>query len=199
MKSFLFLTGALFLLSACGSQEKKEEGPAFVSQTILIDDKTNPFPNDSVAIILEAVGLCDIKMDTTLPDSMQRPPCDPRLFRYFANQDQPFSNGFLVEIKPNVWSPYFLVVNIARNKDGDLYKSNAFHGQLLELRTTPEGPYDMIIRYVDTQVGTVAVLHQWRKTKYDPVDVVEINDRFVKPEKKDSLNAVYLQNFVWGY
>lgn len=188
---------ALVFMVSCGSEHKEPE-KKFVSESILVDDAAIPFQYDSIPLILEKVGLCD-NGDSIKNDTIKRPPCEYKWFRYFANNTEPFKKGFLVEIKPQVWSPYYLVVNIAVNKDGDFYKSNAFHGQLLELRTTPSGHYDMIIRYVDTEVGTVAVLHQWNKTKYDPVEVVEINDRFVKPEKKDSLNEVYLKNFVWGY
>lgn len=196
-KLLLFLSLAAFIFS-CGSEEKTPE-KKFVSESIMVDNTEIPYQYDSIAMILQAVGLCDIERDSTLPDSMQRPPCDYKLFRYFANNSEAFKKGFLLEIKPKVWSPYFLVVNIGVNKDGDFYKSNAFHGQLLEMRTTPKGNYDLVIRYLDTDVGTIAVLHKWNKTKYDPVDVIEINDRFVKPEKKDSLNDLYLKNFVWGY
>lgn len=199
MKLFL-CTAAVLLLAACNSTGKKENAeakPAFVSESILIDDSKIPYQYDSIPAILEKVNLCKImdslKVDTILP------PCDYRLFRYFANNADMVKNGFLVEVKPKVWSEFFLVVNIARNADGEFYKSNAFHGQLLELRTTETGNYDMIIRYIDADVGTVAILHKWNKTKYDPVEVVEINDHFIKPEKKDSLNDVYLKNFVWGY
>jgi hypothetical protein len=198
MRSVLFLTIGIFLFS-CGEGEKKEPERKFVSESILIDNAEIPYQYDSIPLILEKVGLCSTVLDSLKPDSLKRPPCDYKLFRYFANNPEPFKRGFLVEVKPRIWSPYYLVVNIAVNQDGDFYKSNAFHGQLIELRTTPSGNYDMIIRYIDTEVGTVAVLHKWNKTKYDPVEVVEINDRYVKPEKKDSLNEVYLKNFVWGY
>lgn len=196
MRGFFLVTLALLVFS-CGNNNKKTEEKKFISQTLMVDDAEMPFQFDSIPQILEKVGLC------TMADSMSKkdtlPPCDYRLFRYFANNNEAFKNGFLVEIKPRVWSPFFLVVCIARNKDGDFYKSNAFHGQLLELRTTETGNYDMVIRYIDTEVGTVAILHKWGKTKYDPVEVLEINDRFVKPDKKDSLNEVYIKNFVWGY
>jgi hypothetical protein len=188
------------VLASCGSSKKEESTKpeeTFKSESILIDDSAMPFGNDSIPIVLEKVKLCKI-MDSVTQDTTV-PPCDHRLMRYFANHHEPVRDGFIVEIKPNVWSKWFLVVVIARNKEGEYYKSNAFHGQLLELRTTKSGPYDMIIRYVDVEVGTIAVLHKWNKTKYDPVEVVEVNDYFVKPEMKDSLNEVYLKNFVWGY
>lgn len=192
---FLFFIG---VIASCGTKKQEaEEVPAFKSESILVDDSQFPFQHDSIPLILEKVKLCKI-MDSLTQDTTI-PPCDYRLFRYFSNHTDPVSDGFLVEVKPKVWSKFFLVVAIAKNKDGEYYKSNAFHGQLLELRTTPSGPYDMIIRYVDVEVGTIAILHKWNKTKYDPVEVLEINDHFVKEDKKDSLNNVYLKNFVWGY
>lgn len=198
-----FIVPAFFLVLcwSCGSDTEKSktdenDTATYKVESILVDDTEFEFQQDSIALILEKVGLCKT-IDSLVTDSM--PPCDYKLFRYFANQQEPVQNGFLVEIKPKVWSPFFLVVNIAKNQQGDYYKSNAYHGQLLEMRTTKDGPYELIIRYIDADVGTIAVLHKWNKTKYDPVEVLEINDHFVKPDKKDSLNDVYLKNFVWGF
>ncbi|HLP11209.1 MAG TPA: hypothetical protein VK177_04695 [Flavobacteriales bacterium] len=206
MRKFFAIALVLGIVSCGPSKTEEETNPAeesFKPETILIDDSNLPFGNDSIPLVLEQVKLCKM-MDSVTQDTTV-PPCDYRLMRYFANHREPVRDGFLVEIKPNVWSKWFLVVAIARNKDGEYYKSNAFHGQLMELRTTKSGPYDMIIRYVDAEVGTtgkagtVAILHKWNKTKYDPVEVMEINDYYVKPEYKDSLNEVYLKEFVWGY
>lgn len=197
MQKSAILVLALLLFSCGDKPETKKEKQKFVSQSILIDDSEKPFPHDSIALILEQTGLCKI-MDSLSNDTTM-PPCDFRLFRYFANQVHPYKNGFLVEIKPEIWSPFFLIVNIAKNKSGEYYKSNAFHGQLLEMKTNERGLHDLIIRYIDTDVGTIAIRHQWRKTKYDPMEVVEINDHFVKPEKKDSLYNIYIKDFVWGY
>lgn len=198
MKQFAYLY-FIFLFAACNSKKDEtiEEIPGFKSESILIDDTQFPFQHDSIPLILEKVKLC--KMMDTITEDTTVPPCDHRLFRYFSNHNEPVTDGFLIEVKPKVWTKYYLVVCIARSKEGEYYKSNAFHGQLLELRTTETGPYDMIIRYVDVEVGTVAILHKWNKTKYDPVEVLEINDHFVKESAKDSLNNVYLKNFVWGY
>ncbi len=198
MKQFVYLI-AIFSIVACGGAEKEkiEEPTGFKSESILVDDTEFPFQHDSIPAILEKVKLCKL-FDSISPDTTV-PPCDYRLFRYFSNHNDPVSEGFVVEIKPNVWSKWYLIVVISKNKDGLYYKSNAFHGQLLELRTTEKSPYDLIIRYVNVEVSTVAILHKWNKTKYDPVDVLEINDHYVKADKKDSLNNAYLKNFVWGY
>lgn len=195
----LFFLFSVFLMAACGSKKEKDSKNVsdFKSESILIDDTQFPFQHDSIPIVLEKVKLC--KMMDSITQDTTVPPCDYRLFRYFANHTAPINDGFVVEIKPNVWSKWYLLVVISKNKNGEYYKSNAFHGQLLELKTTKTGPYEMIIRYVDIEVGTIAILHKWNKTKYDPVEVVEINDHFVKPEHTDSLNNVYLKNFVWGY
>ena len=200
MQNRFFLISVLFLiiLYGCNSENKTKENvkPEFISQSIMIDDAEIPFQYDSIAILLNKLGLCSL-IDSVKKDTL--PPCDYHLFRYFANNEEPLKKGFLVEIKPRIWSQFFLVANIAVNESGEYYKSNAFHGQLLELKTTKSGPYDMIIRYLDAEVGTVAILHKWNKTKYDPIEVLEINDHFIKPEKKDSINQVYLKDFVWGY
>jgi hypothetical protein len=198
MKHFFYFL-LFFSIAACGGKKNEisEEATRFKSESILVDDTEFPFQNDSIPLILEKVKLC--KMMDSITQDTTVPPCDFRLFRYFSNNRDPLKEGFVVEIKPKVWSKWFLTVVIAKNKDGDYYKSNALHGQLLELKTVENGPYDIIMRYVDVEVGTVAILHKWNKTKYDPIEVLEINDHFVKADKRDSLNNVYLKNFVWGY
>jgi hypothetical protein len=197
MKRFFYLLFIFSIVSCSSERDKADETSGFKSESILVDDTEFPFQHDSIPAILERVKLCKI-MDSVTQDTTV-PPCDHRLFRYFANHNEPVKEGFVVEIKPKVWSKWYLIVVIAKNVDGEYYKSNALHGQLLELRTTEKGPYDLIMRYVDVEVGTIAILHKWNKTKYDPIEVVEINDHYVKEDKKDSLNNVYLKNFVWGY
>src|SRR5688572_24812880 len=138
MKRCLWILPVVFAIG-CGDEknEEKEIKQVFKSESILIDDTSFPFQHDSIPLILEQVKLCKI-MDSITQDTTV-PPCHHELFRYFSNHREPVDEGFLVEVKPRVWSKFFLVINIAKNKSGEYYKSNAFHGQLMELRTTPSG------------------------------------------------------------
>lgn len=165
----------------------------------MIDLNYNPYSDSVVIDIMSNVGLCFLEPDTTLPDSLQQLPCDYRLFRVFLNHDdQNWENGFLVELRAGVITESFRLLNIS--KIGEKYGvTNEYMGELLEMRTTENGNYELLIRYKDEEVGTVAILHQWKVNHYEPVSVEEINDHFVKADKKDSLNAIYVANFSWGF
>ena len=202
MQQFSLLCMALLFLTACGgkkSDKKVTEEIPFKSEKILIDTLFPPYEDPSVTDVLEEIGMCVNAADTTLPDSLQMPLCKHEWFRIFKNtNDSSWKKGFIVEIKEGIYSHVPQVVNVVP-QNGKWKVSNSYKGALLEMRTTPSGCFDLIIRYIDSAVGTVAILHVWEKNKYVPVTVVEINDRFVKEEKMDSLNAIYIDEFVWGY
>lgn len=190
----------LFFIS-CGGGKKEHLIPVetFKVEKILIDLSTPPYPDSSVTSIMSGVGLCDIELSTSKNDTLKLPLCDPKTFRVFMNRkDGIWKNGFLVEVKAGVYSHEYRVINIGVINER-LKVTNDYAGELLEMRTTPSGYYDLIIRYQDGVVGTVAMLHQWKENHYEPVKVVELNDHFVKPEHQDSINKVYLNNFVWGF
>lgn len=197
----LFCLAFIVAFSSCTSEEKKNVIPVdtFASEKILIDLSYPEYPDTVVVSIMSGVGLCDIILDPSKPDSLKNPLCGHDRFRVFMNhRSGNWNEGFLVEAKANVYSPDFRVLNIAKI-DGVFKVTNDFAGELLELRTTPSGKYDMIIRYKDGVVGTVAIYHEWRKNHYEPTTVVELNDHFVKEDKMDSLNKVYIDNFSWGF
>jgi hypothetical protein len=201
---------AATLLCACGDEKKdktvennsKEKTTSvnkkFKPQIIMIDDQSIPYPSDSIPLILEKAGLC--MCDTVKARKNNFAPCDASLFRYFKNSNASVTSGFLVEIRPYILSKSYRLVNIVEMEDGAYKISNDYLGELLEIRTTPTGKYDLVIRYYDKKIpGTVAILHKWQEFHYEPVEVLEINNYYVKPDKKDSLNKVYLENFAWGF
>ena len=76
---------------------------------------------------------------------------------------------------------------------------NQYLGYLIEMRSTISGYNDLLIGYTDPDIGIVAIRHEWQGSKYDVVDVEEINHHFVKPEFKDSINAIFLPAFAGGH
>lgn len=201
----------IIVLASCGGNKPKEEDTSSGNHTdktttttetpsdvIMVDDHSVPYPSDSIALILEKAGLC--KCDTAAARKAGFAPCDASLFRYFKNSNEPITKGFLVEIRPMILSKTYRIVNIALQEDGTYKVSNDYMGELLELHPTKKGKYDLVIRYYDKSIkATVALLHTWHDYHYEPTEVLEINNYFVKKESKDSLNEVYVKNFRWGF
>lgn len=196
---FTIATGVIFFLITCGQEQEKKvkQEPDFKSEVILIDDQSVSYPNDTVAMVMEKAGMC--KCDTAEARKTHFAPCDPNLFRYFQNHTGAIQEGFLVEVRPLIFGKSYRVINVVRDEEGAYKISNDCAGQLLEMRTTAKGRYDLVIRYIDLEVGTVAILHKWKNYHYEPSEVLEINDHYVKPEAKDSLYQVYIKHFPWGF
>lgn len=195
--SWLFLPLlVLFAIGCDNSEEINAEEPveSFVSRTIVVD---TTYPAiDPVAIdIMEKLQICAVT-DSIL----NLPPCSAELFRVFQYRlDKDWKDGFIVEMIPGVFgSPVHQIV-IVENYFGKYRIVNKYLGYLIEMRTKKEGYNDLLIGYVDPDIGVVAIRHEWQGQKYDVVDVEEINDHYIKPELKDSINAVFLPAFSAGY
>ena len=87
------------------------------------------------------------------------------------------------------------VIVIAKYEGERAKPVDHFLGKLLELRTTEAGYYDMVMSYKDRQIGTVTVLHKFEDYYFKPIEVLELNDAYIKEEFKDSLYAEYLKDF----
>jgi hypothetical protein len=194
----LFAAG--ILLYSCTGKKRQELHepnplPEFIMEKLLIDLTYPPFEDTVITVIMEGLGLCG--GDSVSADST-RPPCSHELFRVFQNGlDKPWNAGFLIEVKKGIYSETYRVLHIAY-VEKKYRVTNDYTGELLEMHTTPSGNYDMVIRYPLGE-GTIAILHQWNIDHYEPVTVLEINDHFVKPEKVDSLDRIYIDHFAWGF
>lgn len=187
---------ALFWLSCDNAEDPMTEDPedVFLSKTIVIDT-TYPVIDPLATNIMEKLQICAVT-DSIL----NLPPCSAELFRVFQYRpDKEWKDGFIVEMIPGVYgSPVHQIV-IVENYFGKYRIVNKYLGYLIEMRTRKEGYNDLLIGYVDPDIGVVAIRHEWQGQKYDVVDVEEINDHYVKPELKDSINAVFLPAFSAGY
>ena len=90
-------------------------------------------------------------------------------------------------------------VVVIENVFGKYKIVNQYLGYLLEMRTTKSGYNDLLIAYDDPEIGVVAIKHVWSVDKYDLADVEEINDHYIKPELKDSINNILLPAFTAGH
>lgn len=200
---YLAIFTAFLIFSSCGTKEPKhelekipEENPVS-KDTIYVSD-VYPEINSEVKRIMDSLQFCELIVDKSLPDSLQMYPCSSEYFGIFNNTNSSWENGFIMEAAQGVWARSSRVFNIEKVEDVYLV-TNDMKGQLLMLLPKENGKHDLVIRYYDSQVGTVSILHQWKGKNYKPVEVMMINDYPIKKEFQDSLNNVYLSNFIWGY
>lgn len=180
--------------NSSSNEEGNENVEAFESERYLVD---NDYPDiDSIALdIMDKLQIC------TLSDTILRlPPCSSKYFRVFQYRtDKAWKDGFIVEMVPGIYgSPVHQLV-VVENYLGKYRIVNQYLGELIEMRSTAEGYHDLLIGYNDPYVGLVSIRHEWQGGMYDVVDVEEINNHFVKPEMKDSINAVFLPAFAGGH
>lgn len=201
---FLFLF-SLFLFFSCNSSETsqpeestKPEKEIPSGDTIYIGEIYPVFPSQEIITVLDSMRFCGTKPEPGVPDSLQLYPCTNELFGVFNNSSKDWQNGFLLEAMQGVWAKSSRVFNIEK-VDGIYLVTNDFKGQLLYMVPRENTKHDIVLRYYDSEVGTVAIEHRWKGKSYKPVNVIMLNDYPVKKEFQDSLNHVYLDNFVWGY
>lgn len=198
-KKSSYLTVSLFCLSvllSCkdSSSDEAIEIQEFQSQTTIVTD-AYPALDSEVIPIMENLQIC-----TTSDTVLTQPPCSNEFFRVFDYRpDHEWAEGFIVEMIPGLYnSPVHQIVIIKPNL-GKYQIVNQYLGHLMELRTTYSGFSDLLIGYDDPDLGVVAIRHEWKGKKYEPVDVEEINNHFVKKEMKDSINAIFLPAFNAGH
>lgn len=182
----------LLCLIACHHENPSTAESPFRSDTTLIADDYPPLDKQTVQI-MEQLNLCS--------DSLSRlPPCRPQLFRRFNYRPEEGQYaGIIIEMVPGLYrSPVHQLV-ILENRLGSYTIVNQYLGRLIEMRTSPSGRNDLLIGYEDPDIGTVAIKHVWQVNRYQPVDVEEINHHFVRPEMKDSVNALLLPAFNAGH
>lgn len=194
--SWLLIFGLALFYSCNSNSEEVEEEPeaVFVSEKIVVDD-TYPEIDEFVISIMDQLEICTLS-DTVLT----RPPCTNEYFRVFdyrPNKD--WKSGFIIEMIPGLYGAPVHQLVIVEEQNGKYRIVNQYLGHLIEMRTKFSGYNDLLIGYTDPDIGVVAIKHVWDGTKYDLVDVEEINNHFVKPEMKDSINNIFLPAFNAGH
>jgi hypothetical protein len=194
MRSLLFLSLLFSIFSCSGEGDASDESDNFVSETIFVTEAYPPI-DETCKDIMHELEICTL-VDTIL----ERPPCTNEFFRVFDYRpSKGWEEGFIVEMIPGLYgSPVHQLVIIRRHL-GKYQIVNQYLGHLLELRTNFIGYNDLLVGYDDPDIGVVAIKHVWQGDRYEPVDVEEINNHFVKPEMKDSINAIFLPAFSAGH
>ena len=191
---FILISGFLLFLS-CESTSTEEIKAVFPSDTIMIDNSYPELNNQEVINVMEGLQVCS-QLDTV----KTLPPCSNEFFRIFKlGPDIDWADGFLLEMRAGLFGTpvkQLLVIQKAFNKYQIV---NQYLGFLIEERTTKTGYNDLLMGYDDPDIGVVAIKHVWVDSKYQPVEVEEINGYFIKPEAKDSINHLFIDNFNAGY
>jgi hypothetical protein len=206
--SLLLITILTFFILSCGN-DKKNESPEqikeennpvdFSADTIYISDTYPDFPSKEVVSILDSLHFCTLTIDKSIPDSLQLYPCSAELFGIFPTDlKQKYESNFLFEARQGVWAKSSRVFNLSK-VDGIWLVTNDLKGQLLYMIPAENSNHTIVLRYYDSQIGTVAIEHHWKGKMYQPSNVVMLNDLPVKKEFQDSLNHIYIDNFIWGY
>ena len=193
--ALLFIAHSLF---ACSGAEPENDQPnpqeKFISEVTIVDE-SYPALVEEVVPIMDQLEICAVS-DTV----ESRPPCSNeyfRIFDYLPSKD--WNAGFIVEMVPGLYgSPVHQIVIIKENL-GKFQIVNQYFGHMIELRTKFTGYSDLLIGYDDPAIGVVAIKHVWEGNKYEPIDVEEINNHFVKPEMKDSINNIFIPAFSAGH
>lgn len=188
-----------FVLISCGGKNESgseftevEEAP-FVSEITVVDTTYPPIPDECLKI-MEQMQMC------TTSDTSKLAPCGNLYFRVFDHKpNHDWQAGFIVEMVPGLYGAPVHQLIVIEEVLGKYQIANQYLGGLIEMRTTKHGYSDLLIGYDDPDVGLVAIRHEWQGNKYDLVDVEEINNHFVKPEMKDSVNAIFLEAFSAGF
>lgn len=190
----LLLSGAM--MWSCGSDAEVENlEDIFPSDTLVIDETYPEINNETVLNVMESLQVC------TQSDTVKTlPPCSNEYFRIFPiGPEKELESGFLLEMRAGLFGTpvkQLLVIEKGFNKYQII---NQYLGFLVEERTTKSGYNDLLMGYEDPEIGIVAIKHVWDGEKYQPTEVEEINGFFVKPELKDSINHLFIDNFNAGY
>lgn len=189
----LFLISPLFILASCGGGDDSLSDE-FYSDTTIISG-LYPTLSEEIVPIMEQLEMC-----TTSDTVLALPPCTHEFFRIFNYRPgKKLTDGFIVEMIPGLFGAPVHQIVIVENYMGKYQIINQYFGHLLEMRTTPSGFNDLLIGYTDPDIGVVGIKHIWQGTKYDIVDVEEIDGHRVKTEFKDSINNVFLPAFSAGH
>lgn len=193
MRSGISLVLIFLVLTSCGGGQNSE-GNAFRPDTLIIFDNY-PKLEQEVIPIMEKLQMC-----TTSDTNLTLPPCSNEFFQVFKHRpDRVWEEGFIVEMIPGLFGAPVHQVVVVEGYFGKFQIINQYFGHLLEMRTSPSGYNDLLIGYDDPDIGEVALKHVWKGTRYDIIDVEEINGHRVLPQFKDSINAIFIPAFSAGH
>ncbi len=195
MNRFTLILPLLIFLHSCQSNQENEKENQFLSDTTIITDAYPPIENETVISVMEGLKVC-----TTSDTIPTLPPCSHDYFRVFKlGPEATYDEGFILEMKAGLFGTPVKQTLIIKKGFNKYQIINQYLGFLVELRTSENGYYDLLMGYKDLDIGIVAIKHIFDGAKYEPVEVEELNGYFIKDELKDSINHLFIDNFNAGY
>lgn len=201
MKRLLYFGLLLVFLFSCGDEETIEKNTVDATNEIIGIEtlfNENEFPDPSHLELLKELKICDVAQKDT--SDYLNPACSPFFFKFFqSNKNTPIKNAFLLQIKSKVGGIKLRRLLIFVRENGTLVKVNGFVANLIGLRPTASGQYDLILRFNDNVEGDIIfynTIFKWdgQKYIYDCTETIEGTDQSgpwrqrIKEEFKDSVS-----------
>jgi hypothetical protein len=200
MKIFIVIFSVLLLsLISCKGEGEKGTEKTFVSDTIQMPLEFSPFNDDNIPKILEEANLCkDIPKDSLSKEiNMFDPPCMANFYRVFKiNESKEMNQVMGVVIASGVHDFPLRRTLLLVKEGGKWVMMNRFVGDVVEMRTTPSGYHDLLIRHRDNEAGSFAVKYVYKEGKYHPELAEEAGDARIKKEYIDSLTPLIIDRIT---
>lgn len=202
MNRFLFYLCTFFVLTSCGTDEETNDNQPVETSSEIIGIETlfneKEFPDPVHLELLKELKICNTAQKDT--SNYLDPACSPSFFKFFQlNENIPIKNAFMLQIKSKVGGIKLRRLIVFVREKGVLVKVNGFVANLIGLRPTPSGHYDLILRFNDNVEGDIIfynTIFKWdgKKYVYDCTETIEGTDQSgpwrqrIKEEFKDSVS-----------
>lgn len=171
-----------------GSEISDDEIPEVIE--ISTDFNDNEFKSEVEAKLLKELKICDSTM--TEDNSLARPSCSPRFFRFFPlKHDKLLNEGFILLVRSGVNGFPVRRLLVFERTNGKLVNTNRFIGYIIQTRKKDNGYDDIVVRFFERyekQKYFYHCLYTWKGGKYQFVRCEEINSERIKPEMVDSVS-----------
>lgn len=157
---------------------------------ISTDFNLNEFDKGDEIKLLKELKICD----STVKDdnSLQRPSCSPRFFRFFPlKQNKPLNEGFILLVRSGVNGFPVRRLLIFERSNGKLVNTNRFIGYIIQKRKKSSENDDIVVRFFEryeNQKYFYHCLYSWKNGKYEFIRCEEINGERIKPALIDSVS-----------
>jgi hypothetical protein len=174
-----------------GETPKKIEEEIPEVLEISTDFNVNEFDQGYEVKLLKELKICD---STMLEDnSLERPACSPRFFRFFPlKHNMPLNQGFILLVRSGVNGFPVRRLLIFERSNGKLVNTNRFIGYIIQKRKQENRYDDIVVRFFERyekQKYFYHCLYTWENGKYVFVRCEKINGERIKPELIDSVSV----------
>ena len=157
---------------------------------ISTDFNLNSFDKGDEVKLLKELKICDSTMKEA--NSLERPSCSPRFFRFFPlKHKMPLNQGFILLVRSGVNGFPVRRLLIFERSNGKLVNTNRFIGYIIQKRKQQNRYDDIVVRFFEryeNQKYFYHCLYSWKNGQYQFIRCEEINGERIKPELVDSVS-----------